>query len=312
MKKFLFLISIFSIPVLICWLLIFLIDPCNFFNISRIIDNDTKIKIINRSYEAQTRGNMLWKLLEFERKPCKNLIIGDSQAYHINGELIKELTGNKFYNFSIPGANAETKFSIFWSVVKQTKLNNVIIQFSFPNWKLNQKENLFLSAMDYIDKPYLYLLNVNVIEDSFQNIIFKITGKFSKSINKIQFPITDEQNKLFDSSLKFMYKNYKYPNENINELKKIVNYCKDNKIKIEFVIFPIHQRYYDYLSEHDLMQFNDKFISDLSSQCITHNYSTNRILNNKEENFKDYFHQNQLITDSITRMVWGKNKIQHK
>lgn len=307
MKKFLFLASIFTIPVLICWLIIFLIDPCNFFNISRIIDNDIKIKVINRSYESQTRGNMLWRLIEFKRKPCKNLIIGDSQAYHINGELIKELSGNEFYNFSIPGANAETKFSIFWFAAKQTKLNNVIIQFSFPNWKLNQKENLFPATNEYLDKEYLYFLDENVAEDSFQNIIYKITNKYTKSINKIQFPISDDKNNIFDSSLKFMYKNYKYPTNFINELKKIVDYCKVNNIKIEFVIFPIHQRYYDYLLEHDLIKFHNKFIADISHIGKTCNFSNYHALNNNEKNFIDYFHQKQFITDSITRLVWGKN-----
>ena len=102
-------------------------------------------------------------------------------------------------------------------------------------------------------------------------------------------------------------KNYKYPNKNSDELKKIANYCHNNKINIEFVIFPIHQKYSDYLSEHDLIKFHNKFIADISSFCKTLNYSTNSILNNKEENFIDYFHQKQFITDSITRLVWGKN-----
>ncbi len=307
MKKFLIKLLIFSTPIIISWISITIVDPCNFYNIFKIVDDNSKLKIINRSYDSQTYGNILWKWLEFKRKPIKNIIIGDSQSYFIKTDLIKELTAENYYNFSIPGANPETKFSIFWFATKQVKLNHVVIQLSFPKWNINDEDhNLFDLTQDYINKPYLYLFSPTVLMDSFQNIRYKLTGEYEKGINKIQFPITNEKNQIFDFYLQGIYKIYIYPDKYVDELKKISNYCNYNHISLEIIIFPIHQRYFNYLSNHKLEQFNNRFIADLHELCTIHNFSTDSIINKNQNNFKDYFHQNQIITDSLTCRIWEK------
>ena len=307
MKKYLIQIFVFSSPILLIWLIIFLINPYNFYDFPGIIDNNSKLKIINRSYESQMRGNVLWKIFGFRRNPSKNIIIGDSQSYHMNEELINDLTGNKFYNLSIPGANIETKFSIFWFATAQTKLNNVIIQLSFPNLVINPNENLFQFAQDNMDKPYQYLFNSATIIDTYQNIKFKITKNLQTKIDPYLFPLTNAIRKSFESSLDRMYLNYTYNNNYINELRKIVNFCKSKDIKIEFLILPMYYEYYNYLTTHNLMKFHGQFISNIIALGITYDYSRDSNIIYNEKNFLDFFHQNQCITDSICRLSWGKN-----
>ncbi|BBE20559.1 hypothetical protein AQPE_4753 [Aquipluma nitroreducens] len=306
MKKNLIQIFIFSSPILLTWLIIFLINPYNFYDIPGIVDNNSKLKIINRSYEVQMRGNVLWKIFEFRRKPCKNIIIGDSQSYHMNEELITDLTGNKFYNLSIPGANMETKFNIFWFAIAQSKLDNVIIQLSFPNLVINPKKNLFQFAKDNMDKPYQYLFNSATIIDTYQNIKFKITKNFQTEISPFSFPLTTSISKSFVSSLDGMYINYLYNTNYIDELRKIVTYCKSKDIKIEFLILPMYYEYYNYLTTHNLMRFYDQFISNITALGTTYDYSRDSNIIYNEKNFRDFFHQNQCITDSITRLIWKK------
>lgn len=307
MKKFLILVSIFSIPFIFWFLFIFIIDPYNFYNYSRIIDNSTKFKVLNRSEESAPRGNLLWKTLNFKRNSYRNLLIGDSQAYEIKEEYIKEISGKTFYNFCVPGCNLETKASIFWYSVGQTKLDHVIMELSFPNWKLNNEENLFHFAQDYIDKPYLYLSNSAIFKDAIQNLYLKITGNHKEFKSVYSFPITQTKNELFISVLERTYKNYEYPDKYIDELKKIVIYCNANNILLEFLILPIHQTYYDYLITSNLIHFNEKFISDLSLLAKTYNFSTDQEINKDENNFIDYLHSNQNMLDSITKQVWMKN-----
>jgi hypothetical protein len=290
----------------------FLIDPYNLFNVSGIIGDNIKLKMINRSNESSPRGNILWKLIEYKHKPCSNLIIGDSHAFSINDKLVKEISGNKFYNFGIPGADTETKFNIFWFAVSQASLNHVIIQLSFLNWETNDDGNLYRFAKENIQKPYLCLFNSAVLGDSYQNIKYVITHKYEPNKYISKFPITIDLNKEFNSSLKRLYNNYKYSDKNTNELKKIVNYCKKNNVIIEFVLFPLHQKYYDYLLKNDLMQFHIKFIADISQLGKTYNFSNNRTLNSNEKNFVDYYHPNQHITDSLTYLIWGKSNLNSK
>ena len=303
MKKFLIQVLIFTIPIIFTWSIILLIDPHNLYNISKIISNDSKLLIINRSFETQVRGNVLWKIFEFKRNPCKNIIIGDSQSYYMNEELIKKLTGSEYYNLSIPGANVDTKFTFFWFATTQTKLSNVIIQLSFPSLVMNKRENVFHFAQDYMDKPYQYLFNSAVIKDIYQNIRYKISKKYEKEINQFEFPISKNGNKLFDLSLEGMHKNFKYPNNYSEELEKIVNYCERNQISLKFVLFPIHKRYYNYLIENNLIKYYDQFITEMNTTGKTYNYSKDSTIINHDKNFIDFFHQNQSITDSLTSLV---------
>lgn len=307
MKKFLIQFFIFSLPIICCWIIVFLVDPCNIYCYSKLIDNETKIKIINNTAERQPRGNLLWKTFEFKRKPFSNIIIGDSQSFNIKEELIFEHTGEKYYNFSIPGANFETLCSVFWFAAQQTKLKHVYLQLSFQNC-IRHEKNFFYIAQDYMDKPYLYLFNSAALGDSFQNIKYKVTKRIKKGKHAYEFPISNDNKLAFKSYLKRTYKDSKYSDINIEELKQIVNYCNKNNITIEFLVLPAHQIYYDYLKSHDLIQMNEKFISEISCLAKTNNYSSNVKINTREENFIDYFHQKQFITDSITHLVWGNNQ----
>lgn len=309
LKKFLTEALIFSSPIIICWLFIVMIDPVNIFNIFSIVDRDTKLRMISRSPASQPLGTLNWKASEFRRKPFNNIIIGDSQSFGIKEELLSELTGKKFYNFGVPGANMETKFSIFWFAAKQIKLNKVIFQLSFPNWNLGGK-SMFPIVQKYLDKPFFYLFNSSSFNDAFENFEFMITNRYDQEKSIYEFPITDENEKLFNRYLQEMFKKYKFSDSKFNELKKIVSYCEENKISLEFLFLPLHENYYNYLSNNNLTEVNEKFISEISLLGKTYNYSTINDINIKEENFKDYFHQKDFITDSITRLIWTKKKSQ--
>lgn len=307
MKKFITQVILFSLPIVCCWILVFLVDPCNIFCFSKLIDNETKIKIINNTAERQPRGNLLWKTFEFRRAPSSNIIIGDSQSFNIKEELIFEHTGEKYYNLSVPGANFETICSLFWFAAHQTQLKHVYIQLSFQNC-IKHENDFFHIAQEYIDRPYLYLFSPAALSDSFQDIKYKITKRIKKGKHAYEFPISENNKLAFNSYLKRTYRNAKYSDLNLQAIKQIVNYCNKNNIRIEFIILPAHQIYYDYLNSHDLIHMNEKFISEISLLAKTNNFSSNIQLNSREENFIDYFHQKQFITDSITNVVWGNNQ----
>lgn len=307
MKKFLFQFSIFSISVIIFWLFIFLLDPSNFSIVSKIINKDTKPQIINRLYEMHIRKTAYWDLYQFQYNPCCNIIISDSKGKLLNLDLINELTGNRYINLNIQGCNAGTKFNIFWFAVTQTKLNHVVIQLDFGNWIMNKKD-MFNFEQNSTNKSLLNVLKSTISKD----LYFKIThssnsNRRSIDISILKFPMTYGKNKLLYSYLQEGYQNYRYPVEYIEELKAIVNYCKKNKISLEFLVLPSHQLFYDNLSRLGIFHYYQQFLTDISSLAIIYNYSLDPKINREENNFIDYFHPNQLITDSITRLVWGKN-----
>ena len=305
MKKFLFQLSIFLIPVFIFWLISFLLEPRNFPMMSKLFIKDNKFQNINHLYKEHIQTDIYWDLYQFQQNPCRNIIISDSKGEKINTDLIKNLSGNKYVNLFIDGCNASTKFSIFWFAASQTKLNHVVIQLDIGNWSL-KSEPLFDYYPNSSTEPFLSFFYSTTLK----HLKYKIThssyaNKNLIMLRNLRFPITDEKNKLLYSYLKESYKEYVYPVQYIEDLKTIVNYCQRNKIDLEFLILPSHQIFNEYLSKIGVLHYNEQFLKDITSLCKTYNYSSDLKINKNEKYFVDYFHPTQFTTDSITKLIWG-------
>jgi hypothetical protein len=296
----------FTIPLLLICVFISIIDPYNFINLSKLIDDEHKFKVVNRSLESQPRGNMLWKIVKYRRNPCKNIIIGDSQAYHIREELILSLTGDKYFNFCIPGGSIETIISTFWFAANQTKLDKVYLQIPFINNEAYQRPNLFSTAYDYIENPFLYFFNKDIIIDSYYNFGYKLTKNPTWIKNQFLSSSIEEKDKISEKMLDVIYKDYSYSEKEINELKKVATYCKINNIKLQFIILPCYKRINEFLSERDLIHSRDRFLNDIKLIGKTYDFFTDQNFTNYRSNYTDYYHPISPVSDKITIKIWGK------
>ena len=86
-NKLLLKIGLFIIPVL-CWAsIVIVVDPFNYFNISKIISYNIKVK------SAQQINSLLFNTINFKNKPTSNVIIGDSRIRKLPTKKIKKITG---------------------------------------------------------------------------------------------------------------------------------------------------------------------------------------------------------------------------
>ncbi len=309
MRKFFLEGFFFCLPLTLLFLFIFCIDPYNFFNVSKLVNNDTKVVAINRSNDVEPRGNMLWKVLQFNRKPCPNVVIGNSQGFSIREDLITKITGDEYYNFCVPGASLSTTITTFWYMIKKTKPEKVYLQVSFALSNATEKRtyDLFHFAKDYIDKPYLYFFNKDIFLDSYYNLKYEIKKdkNTARHIPRLKPGIKDE---ISEAELNEVFQTYLYPEKNMLELKRIAAYCRENNIQLEFIIFPCYRRVDEYLSEKGLIEMRDRFRNEINALGKTHDFLTISSINDKETNFIDYFHQTQHITDSLTSLIWQDKK----
>ncbi len=296
----------FCIPILLCFIFIFIIDPHEYINVSKVIDADTKIAIIHRCDESSPRGDMLWKYLHFKREPVKKVIIGDSQGRKIKPELIEEISGEKIFNFCVPGASYETYFDIFWFVADQTKLEDVYFQISFMNYNSNRSYNLFHFADDYIQKPYLYFVTKEILFDSFYNLLYVVTKDEKIVQNSYEYAPVEEMDKLARKNLEMFFGDYSYPVAYYSELNKIKQYCDENNIELSFILMPTYKGVAEYLEEHGLTEMRQRFEEEIGFLGDTYNFDVPGEVSNTRENFIDYFHPRRPILDDVTRKVWGK------
>jgi len=297
----------FSIPVILYFLFIFIIDPYEFVNVFHVIEDDVKIEVLNRCDESSPRGNMLWKVLHFERDPVKNVLIGDSQGKHIKESLIKEFSGKDFYNFCVPGGSYETMSKIFWFAAENVKLESVYFQVGFMNYNAVRSYCLYHFAQDYIDKPYIYFTTKEIFFDSYFNLLYQTTKNPKIVENSYVHEDISVLDKIAIKRLELFFSEYVYPQESYNELKKISEYCKQNDIELNFIILPIYEGTHTYLAEHNLTDMEKRFKTDINSLGYTYDFDVKGEITRTRENFIDFFHPRDFILDELTREIWSKS-----
>lgn len=305
MKKQIIRILYFLIPVYLFVAAIFIIDPYEYFDVVHILSSEHKLEVLKRNDETSPRGSMLWKLLHFNRNPKKHIIIGDSQSLHIREDLVKELTGKDYFNFSIPGSSYKTIFSTFWHVVETEKPESIYFQLGFMNFNATRDYNLFHFGEDYIEQPYLYFTTKEIAIDSYYNIKYCLTGDKAMVQKSFEYYNVELQTKASLRSLKIFFNNYQYPDDYEQELIKIVDYCKTNNIDVNFIIFPVYKEVCKYISEQNLAEMNTRFKNLLKSLATTYDLETHSEYAKTRENFSDYFHPKTIIVDELAIQVWG-------
>jgi len=304
MRKYLFRILLFVSPVILCSILIVVVDPYEFINVFHWIGAEDKRRVLNRNDESSPRGNMLWKTIQFKRRPQKNILIGDSQGKNIKVELIRELSGEDVFNYCVAGASFETLFEMFWFAAGQIKLEKVYFQVAFMNYNLDRSYNIFYFAQDYLDHPYKYFTTKEIYYDTWINLAYKLTQNPGLVSDSYEFTPLNEMNALAEYRLDLFFGKYLYPEIYFEELKKINQYCEENNIELKFIILPTYIEVDNYLEKRSLLKMKEKFKSDIKSLAFTYDLDIPGELKNKRENFIDYFHPIQPIMDTLAYKIW--------
>ena len=305
MKKYLRKILLFTSPFLIVFLFIAVIDPYEFVNVVHVIDSNTKIRVLQRSDASSPRGNLLWKSLHFKRKPCKNVIIGDSQGARFDEKLIGDLSGVEYFNFCVPGASYETIFSIFDFVTAHEKdLETVYLTVSFMNFNLSRSYDIFHYGKDYLDRPYLYFMSKDILADSWVNFMYATTGNrklVEKSYAYMDPAIVDSK---MAATMDLFFGDYHYPETYCDKLKEIVNFCDDHGIAVHFIILPTYKAVPEYLDDHGLTADEQRFEDFIKSLGPTYDFNYDNQYRLNRSCFVDYFHLRKEYVNEISEKIW--------
>lgn len=304
MKKYILKALLFAIPILVYALIITIVDPYNFVNLIKVVSDEDKFMVIQRTDESSPRGNLLWKTIHFRRKPVQNIIVGDSQGKDIDVEIIRDQTGEDYFNFCSPGASFTTMFKTFWFAADQVKLKKVYFQVAFMNYNMDRDYDLWHFAEDYIKRPYEYYTTKEIFTDAVANIAWAATRNPKIIERSYEFLPPAEMENLAQSRLKLFFSRYTYPTAYKNEFIKITNYCKANNIEFSFMVLPVYKGVDEYLAKHNLFDDKVKFKSDINSLANVYDLDKLAGIKNYRYNFIDYFHPTQKVMDSLTRLVW--------
>jgi hypothetical protein len=305
MGKFLKRLCYFFIPLSILSIFVLIIDPYNYFFSHNLIPDSVKFKVINRSAESMPRGNTLWKYIDFERHPQKNIIIGDSRAYDLKVSLIKKITNQDYYNFGVPGANYKSIIETFWYVTKIIKPDKIYLQVGFHTYSASNNYDLMADAKKVCKSPYLFFTRIYFLNESMLDVYHTISNR---DFNQVKSDKFDEAawNKTLKAQEEATLINRLEPTEYYNALKEISDYCKKNNIELNFIIFPDQKDYHDLIISHSKENEYIKYKEEIHSlgNVIDFDLPESTLILDRN-NYRDIYHLKlDLIDNYIIPAIW--------
>ena len=296
MKAFILKLILFSIPVGIYCLLAIFVDPYRLFGLCNSFADEPKNRI---SYKI---NYPLYKLIEYDRSPCPNVIFGDSRAEKLTDEHFKQLTGLRHFNLAYGGCNIPEMVTTFWEIAQHNKLKFVYIGVNFDQFNLAQNRNRTIEAISLKNSMVLHIFNRYTIQAIFLILMDWLTTN-STDISKPTLDRTNFWQYQLNSTAANLFRVYSYPETYLKDLKKISEYCSQNDIKMIFFSPPTHKDLQQKHIEFGLAEMNNKFRKDISKLGKFVDLDVLSGLTSNKENFLDPFHIKSELSKSVVQKI---------
>ncbi len=278
MKRFLFKISLFSIPFVLYLLLVAVADPFNYLNGTGIIDPALRAEIANETEPH------LYKMIAFEHAPKKNIALGDSRT---NG-LFQFFPTENWANMAYDGASIREIVETFWWLEPQIKMDTVLIGINLRQYNAYHKRAWVSETIERKSNFFSY---------AFSSYTFNATmGSLRNYFGGQLIPTQQERPKdefwqyQLNSMAPKFFERFAYPQEYHDSLMHISEHCQKNDITLIFWIPPTHDDFHKVVESYGLSKDRKRFLNDLCSMGQVYDFDQPGPLTSDKENFRDPVH----------------------
>jgi len=289
-------IIIFSVFFLV-FSLNYIVDPFNINN-----ENLLKLPKDKISYKVNYR---LYKMSEFFHNPHDFIILGDSRSDALKSHYFNQ----PVYNFSYGGGNLSEVIDTFWFATKHVKLKRVIIGVPFNMFngfhnstKLTEEANLL------IETPLKYYLNFLTVKVSWMNLSSKYMD-VDFDLEKPSMTKEDFWLQQLNVTTKLFYDKYHYPKEMLLELEKINAYARENDIKLQIFIPPVHFDLQLKINDYNLNDAYRNYKKELSRLFDVIDFDIDSSITRNKENFSDPYHFTPEIAKNIVDEIMNETEV---
>lgn len=289
-KKIIF----FLLPILGWLLLVVVIDPFNYWNISNFIPAKIKDQTI------QPINQQLYKSIQYKRNLAPNIIIGDSRSAAISSAYFAELTGKKYFNLGTNACKINEIIDFFYFADRLAKLEEVVIVLNFSMYNKFAYADRVKSVLSALDNPLQYIFSRSTAQASW--ILFSNTflgthymeTKPGKSKEKFwqQIMRTNGVN---------WYERYEYPAGLYKDLRQLAAYCQTKGIRLTMVVLPHHIEFQRNVVKYNLGQAMERFYQDMCTIGSVVDYDYPNEITESKENFNDPVHMKGVIGQRVVR-----------
>jgi hypothetical protein len=280
---------IFMLPVLAWIIIVVIVDPFNYFNISQKISEKAKLE------SAQKLNSLLYNVIDFKNSPGHHIIIGDSRIRKLPTDRIKELSGDDYYTLHANAAKLNEIIDLFWMADEYSELENVILGMNFNLYNEYAYSDRVTDAKELIKNPLIYIFNWDVLETVYlcvKNEFFGII-KDEKRDGKLFWKHT------INTVASNHYSKWKKPETTLKRLKELSDYCKQKNINLTLLIVPHHKEFHDQLIKYDLSKSEINFKNEIKEIGKVIDYDFPNRITNCKGCFGDPLH----TTDSVSKVI---------
>lgn len=283
---------IFISPFIILIALEIIIDPFNYFFSEK---NQELAQLKNNL--ARKKNTYLYRLIEYERNQTGAIVLGDSRAQRLMPDFFKEVNGEKVVNLAAGAGSLQDVIKIFWDLSKKKTLKKVYMGVAIEGYSGTLLKDRVSQAIEVKNSPPLYLMNKFTLENTL--LILK-ARLFNQHVEAGDPPFSREEFWQYELSQEDRYlRNYSYPKNYHDELKKISEFCLKNNIKLVFIISPTHIDIQNKIPEFNLTAAYEKFKEDIKSFGDLYDFNWPNVITENKNNFLDPLHS----IDSVSRIM---------
>ena len=294
MRKYIKNISFFVIPFGIYFVLVYLIDPFNYYNKKNYTER--KINLIAKKTEPH-----LYKLIDFKNNPKENIVLGDSRSDGLFS-VFEKIKLENWSNLAYGGGSLNEVIETFWHITKTHELDSVLININFNHFNGNNSRNWIKPTTRLIDNPILYSYSKYVNYSILESINSPAAKESKKDL--------ELKNEFWESHLKMInnkfYKNIIYPKNYVNELNDISKYCNENNIKLIFWVAPVHKDIHDIIRSNGYTEDYNKFIKEIKNISDLFNFDNDTLFRKNKSNFNDAMHLTKNNLHDIYENIFKK------
>ena len=314
LKKLIINCGIFSIPIVMWILTLFVVDPFNYFSDNKVIDEQTKLQ------SARKLNSLLYNTIAFKNNPTPNIIIGDSRIKRLPIKEIKKLSGDDYFILHSNAAKLNEIIDLFWLCNDFTKLENVLLGVNFNLYNEYAYANRVREVKEINTNPLLYIFNGSVLEITSKIIFNHITDlgfpNISRSImlkkamdGKSTLNKQAWWNFNINTVAKNQYSKYKYPKELKDRLEEVSIYCLKNNIKLTLLNVPHHKDYRKRIIDFQLEEEEAIFKNDIKKIGNVIDYDYENSITECKKCFTDPIHTNDSINLLMVREIFSDSLI---
>jgi len=283
---------IFISPFIIIISLEIIIDPFNYFFAEK---NKELLDLKNNL--ARKKNTYLYRLIEFERNPTGIIVLGDSRAQRLMPDFFAEVNGENVVNLAAGAGSLQDVIKIFWDLSSRNKLDTVYIGVAIEGYSGTLLKDRVSQAIEVKNSVPLYLMNKFTVENTM--LILK-ARLYNHRVEAGDPPFSREAFWQYELEQENRYlRNYSYPKNYYNELKKISDHCLKNNIKLVFIISPTHMEIQNKINEFKLNKEYEKFKEDIRSFGDLYDFNWPNVITENKDNFLDPLH----TIDSVSRIM---------